>query len=112
MAYGLILSSLANSYKAMADDDIYTVEMRLCGEWLLGNTDIDGWMAYMASAWLTLGMPLEMESVNPPHNEYTITTAIAVKGLLDWLDADPDAPQEKIKSTVSLLLAPYLSGSI
>jgi len=83
--------------------------MRLCGEWLLGNTDIDGDGIHgfgLADAWDAFGDG----SVNPPHNEYTITTAIAVKGLLDWLDADPDAPQEKIKSTVSLLLAPYLSG--
>ena len=109
MAYGLILSALAHHHRA-TQYDIYTTEMRQCGNWLLSNSDLNGDNIGgfgLADAWDAFGDG----SINPPHQEYTITTAIAIKGLLDWLDADTEAPQEKIKLTVSSLLRPYLSGN-
>jgi hypothetical protein len=109
MAYGLILSALAHHHKVI-QSDVYITEMRNCGDWLLKNSDLDednirGFG--LADAWDAFGDG----SINPPHQEYTITTAIAIKGLLDWLDADTEAPRDKIKLTVSSLLRPYLSGS-
>ena len=108
MAYSLILSALSN-YHQVSQDDVYITEIRNCGYWLINNSDIDRDGIYgfgLPEAWDAFGDG----SVNPPHNEYTITTAIAIKGLLDWLDADSEAPQEEINSTINLLLQPYLSG--
>lgn len=77
------------------------------GYWLLDHADEDqdgviGW-----------GLPVAWDAygdgtVNPPDTIYTITTAIAINGLLDWLEADPNAPADRIMSTVSAAFQPFL----
>lgn len=108
MAYGLILSAESNKYKYI-QDPITLNRIRLCGEWLLKNSDLnnngihgygfpDPWDAFSDS------------TVNPANQEYTIDTAVAVKGLLDWFDIEPDRKRKrKIYDSVFLSLEPFLT---
>lgn len=77
------------------------------GYWLLDHADEDqdgviGW-----------GLPVAWDAygdgtLNPPNAVYTITTAIAINGLLDWLEVDPNAPADRIVSTVGAAFQPFL----
>lgn len=77
------------------------------GYWLLDHADEDqdgviGW-----------GLPVAWDAygdgtLNPPNTIYTITTAIAINGLLDWMEVDPNAPVDRIVSTVSAAFQPFL----
>ncbi|MBV6450550.1 MAG: hypothetical protein MHPDNHAH_01274 [Anaerolineales bacterium] len=77
------------------------------GYWLLDHADVDqdgviGW-----------GLPVAWDAygdgtVNPPDTIYTITTAIAINSLLDWLEMDPNAPADWIVSTVDAAFQPFL----
>jgi len=76
------------------------------GNWLLDNSDLDndgiiGWGVPVA--WDAYGDGSE----NPVHTAYTISTAIVVDALLDWMQADPLAPGARILSTVEMALAPF-----
>jgi len=108
MAYGLILSSYAREYSS--SNKIKRMQkLTKCGEWLLENHDLDddGISGYgLADSWDAFGDG----SINPAHQEYTITTAIVIDGLLDWLEWDANAPKSEIITRIDDLLVPYLSG--
>ncbi|MBL8287231.1 MAG: hypothetical protein JNL85_04530, partial [Rubrivivax sp.] len=84
---------------------------RTAGRWLLDNADtnrdgIVGW-----------GLPVAWDanddgSVNPPHTEYTIATAIAIDALQSWAERDEEAPQDEIKRVVAAAIAPYLDPAM
>jgi hypothetical protein len=80
---------------------------RFAGEWLLDNADLNrngiaGWG--VPAAWDAYGDG----TVNPENTEYTISTAIVVKALMDWEGTDPQAPRDRIRATVAAALTPYL----
>jgi predicted membrane-bound spermidine synthase len=76
------------------------------GRWLLDNADLDndgivGW-----------GVPIAWDaygdgSVNPANTAYTISTAIVVESLLDWMEQDPTSPGAEILSVVEAALLPF-----
>lgn len=77
------------------------------GRWLLDHSDdnqngVVGWGVPVA--WDAYGDG----SVNPRDTEYTISTAIAVHALLDWMEFSADAPKAQILATVAESLRPYL----
>jgi len=83
MAYSLILSAEAARYNSTGEQDALD-RCRLCGTWLLEKKDLnnDGTYGY--------GLPFAVDafsdgSINLPHTEYTITSSIAMKGLMDWI---------------------------
>ncbi len=77
------------------------------GMWILDHRDenhdgVIGW-----------GVPIAWDaygdgSVNPANTEYTISTAIVVHALLDWMEFAADAPRQQILATVTDALKPYL----
>lgn len=84
---------------------------RTAGQWLLQHRDENG------NGVIGWGVPVAWDaygdgSVNPPNTEYTISTAIAVHALLDWMDADPEAPASEILRTIEAALAPYADERI
>lgn len=81
------------------------------GRWLLDNSDLDGdgltgWG--VATEWDAYGDG----SINPAHTRYTISTAIVVESLLDWMEQDTDSPGPEILKTVSEALVPYVDSGI
>ncbi|MDD5606517.1 MAG: hypothetical protein PHN37_01480 [Candidatus Pacebacteria bacterium] len=84
MAQTLIISAEANRYIYTKDKAAFKSVIQNA-DWLVKNKDINnnniiGW-----------GLPTSFDafgdnSENPPNTEYTITTALAVKGLLDAVD--------------------------
>ncbi|MFC1687853.1 FG-GAP-like repeat-containing protein [Patescibacteria group bacterium] len=108
MASGLILSAEANHYAYNHNQQAQEI-MDKCGFWLLENSDLDndGVIGYgLPAAWDAFGDG----STNSAHSEYTITTSVVIKGLLDWLEADSTAPREQIYDTIRQSLIPYLKG--
>jgi hypothetical protein len=109
MAYGLILSAESNRYKYIHDSIILN-RVRLCGEWLishsdLNNNDIHGYG--LADSWDAFSD----QTVNPAHQEYTITTAIAINGLIDWYNIEPDnSIKSNIYNTVLNNILPFLTN--
>lgn len=110
MAYGLILSAEANRYKYTGDSAALQL-VRTCGNWLVNNSDrnknniigyglADAWDAFTDS------------SINPIHQEYTITTAVVVKALIDWWDIEKDSVKanKSLKTALNSLL-PYLNDT-
>lgn len=78
----------------------------IAGRWLLDNADLDddgvvGWGVPVA--WDAYGDGSE----NPADTAYTISTAIVVDALLNWMQADPKAPGARIVSTVEKALRPF-----
>lgn len=76
------------------------------GRWLLNNSDLDqdgvvGWGVPIA--WDAYGDGSE----NPANTAYTISTAIAVQALLDWMEQDPDSPGSDILAVVDEALRPF-----
>ena len=77
------------------------------GVWLLDN-------AYLSEQGYTgWGVSLSWDpyndgSPNPKNAVYTISNAIAIDALLDWIDNDPNAPQELILTILVEVTAPYL----
>lgn len=85
MAFALIASAEANRYIYTRDRTILKQIVQNV-DWLVKNKDINnngiiGWG--VPYAWDAFGDG----SVNPANTEYTITTALAVKGLLDTIEA-------------------------
>ncbi|WP_156390423.1 hypothetical protein [Rhizobium sp. Root1203] len=79
---------------------------RVAGRWLLDHADED---ADGVKGW---GVPVAWDaygdgSVNPANSVYTISTAIAVDALLNWMELDPEAPGEEILATVTASLLPF-----
>lgn len=50
-------------------------------------------------------------SVNPIHTKYTISSAVVVDALLDWIDADGAAPRKRVLGLVRDALKPYATLS-
>ena len=81
------------------------------GKWLLDHQDenhdgVIGW-----------GVPIAWDAygdgtVNPANTEYTISTAIAVHALLDWMEFSADAPRQQILAAVTNSLRPYLQSEM
>ncbi|MDX6633284.1 MAG: hypothetical protein QOG26_1289 [Solirubrobacterales bacterium] len=108
MTYGGVISAEARRYHATGSTDALD-RMRVCGQWLLDNSDIN------ANGVVGYGLPVAFDafgdgSVNPPNHEYTVTSAAAMEGLLDWLATDPAAPASAIQATIEGILAPYRGG--
>lgn len=85
--------------------------VRTAGRWLLDHADenrngLIGWGVPVA--WDAYGDG----SVNPKETEYTIATAIVVHALLDWLEADRDAPKEEVVSVIAAALQPYTDPAL
>ena len=107
MAYGLLMSAEQNRYLHTSSSEAYLF-VKKCGKWLMENSDLnnnnitgfglaDYWDAFNDG------------SINEIHHEYTITTAIAVKGLLDWYDIENDQDLKlEIKNFVFECLSPFL----
>lgn len=110
MAYGLILSAEANRYKHTGDPAALKL-VRTCGNWLVNNSDrnnnnvtgyglADAWDAFADS------------SINPIHQEYTITTAVVAKALIDWWEIEKNSVKAKKSLTTALnCLLPYLNDT-
>lgn len=78
----------------------------ISGRWLLENADENG---DGTAGW---GVPIAWDAygdgtVNPEDTEYTITTAIVVHALLDWMESSPSAPGARILEVVDRALEPY-----
>ncbi|MBE7434427.1 MAG: hypothetical protein HS100_10955 [Anaerolineales bacterium] len=105
-SYAMFLS--AELLRAQREPEFHLSDMgENAGNWLLDNADIDG------DGVVGWGLPVEWDAygdgtVNPPNTIYTITTAIAINGLLDWLEMDPDAPEERIITTVDAAFEPFI----
>lgn len=108
MAYGLILSAESNRFKATKDSSAIQMA-RNCGRWILNNSDLNSNGIYgfgLADAWDAFGD----SSVNPANTEYTITTALAVEGLLDWYQIESDSLLlDSIVQVLDGCLKPYLN---
>jgi hypothetical protein len=106
MAYGLILSAEANRFKATEEVEAKQNALA-CLDWLMNNADKNenGIHGYgLADSWdaFTDG------SVNPAHHEYTITTALAVKGMIDWLEIEEDSAfRSQIMNTIEDCFSPF-----
>ncbi|WP_375589815.1 hypothetical protein ABWH89_02085 [Hoeflea alexandrii] len=77
------------------------------GRWLLDNSDLDkdgvvGWGVPIA--WDAYGDGSE----NPANTAYTISTAITVQALLDWMEQDPNSPGPQILAKVDEALRPFV----
>ena len=109
MAYGLLMSAEQNRYLHTRNNEAYLF-VRKCGQWLLENSDLNnnGIKGFgLADPWDAF----RDNSINEAHNEYTITTAIVIKGLLDWYDIEADLDKRKeIKNLVLSCLEPYLDN--
>jgi len=49
-------------------------------------------------------------SINPAHTKYTISTAIVVDALMDWIEADASAPRERVLGLIRGAFMPYLAS--
>jgi len=81
---------------------------RAAGRWLLEHADSN------ADGVIGWGLPVAWDayedgSVNAPHTEYTIATAIVLDALLTWAEQDLHAPADLIRRTVTAAIAPYLN---
>jgi hypothetical protein len=109
-SYAMFLS--AELQRAERDADFQLSKMgENAGYWLLDNADID------ADGVVGWGLPVGWDAygdgtVNPPHTIYTITTAVVINGLLDWLEMDPHAPADRIIATVDAAFQPFLVAEI
>jgi hypothetical protein len=107
MAYGLIMMAEANRFEHTHDSSAL-LRLRQAGIWLIQNSDLNenGIHGYgLADAWDAFGDGTE----NQAHQEYTITTAIALAGLVDWylVDFNPDF-RMSAKSTLLEIINPFL----
>ena len=82
------------------------------GNWLLEHSrkSPDGRVGWgVPVAWDAYGDG----SINPEHTIYTISNAIVMQALLDWLDKSPsDAPRERIYQVLDAMIKPYLDESV
>ncbi len=107
MAYGLILSAECNRIRRSSEQG-HTSYMEACTRWLLANSDMDqdGIHGFgLADPWDAF----QDQSVNTAHHEYTITSSIAIMGLLDMLELGPDTDMRSdILRVVRLCIGPYM----
>lgn len=84
---------------------------RTAGRWLIDNARLDpaghpGWGVPVA--WDAYGDG----SVNPAHTVYTISNAIVIEALLDWMEQDDAAPKEEIRTLLGAVIQPYLDPAM
>jgi len=110
MAYGILLSAEANRYRGTGDIRALNF-IRKCGNWLIENADLNnnGINGYgLADPWDAFSDGY----INPAHHEYTITTALAVSGLIDWYQLEPDEKNKAlIYQIVENCLRPYFDDA-
>jgi hypothetical protein len=110
MAYGILLSAESNRYRCTGDIKALNF-MRKCGNWLLENADLNNNGIYgygLADPWDAFSDGY----INPAHHEYTITTALAVSGLIDWYQLEPDEKNKAlIYHIVENCLRPYFDDA-
>jgi hypothetical protein len=51
-------------------------------------------------------------SINPAHTKYTISTAIVIDALLNWLEADLEAPRQDVIKLIHGAILPYLQEDV
>jgi hypothetical protein len=85
MTYALYAS--AEAHRALINEDRQALENAVrAANWLVEHNDLDG------DGQIGWGLPFAWDaggdgSINPPHTEYAITTALVIQGLLDTWDA-------------------------
>lgn len=85
---------------------------QIAGNWLLNNAQLspDGNIGW--------GVPIAWDafsdgSINPENTIYTISNAIVMNALLDWLEKSPsDAPRERIYQILDAMIKPYLEKTM
>jgi len=107
-AYAMVLLAEIERHPPGAPGDALALA-RTAGRWLIDNADSDG---DGVAGW---GLPVAWDAyddgtTNPPHTEYTISTALVLDALLSWLERDADAPRERIVALVQAAIAPYLEA--
>ncbi|MHC1784659.1 MAG: hypothetical protein AB9891_18235 [Anaerolineaceae bacterium] len=107
-SYAMFLSAELFQASSLNPKSDFTLA-RNAGYWLLENLISDTWGN---KGW---GHPVAWDAygdgtINPENTIYTITDAIVINSLLDWLEYDPDAPDEKILKTIDETLAPFLTS--
>lgn len=105
-AYAMVLLGAIDRARLAGVDRLPQLGLT-AGMWLLDHRDenrdgVVGW-----------GVPIAWDaygdgSVNPAHTEYTISTAIVVHALLDWMEFAADAPRQQILAAVTDALRPYI----
>ena len=108
-SYAMVLAAEVNRLRTGEIPEHDRTLIKTAGLWLLDHCDEDqdgvtGWG--LPFAWDAYGDG----TTNPANTEYTITTGIVINALLDWADYDFAAPKDRIVTTVSRALAPYLNG--
>jgi hypothetical protein len=105
-AYGMVLLAAVDALQAGRG---FPEAGTVSGQWLLDHSDensngISGWGVPVA--WDAYGDG----SVNPANTEYTISTAIAIHALLDWMEASGVAPRDRIMKVVLASSRPYFDS--
>jgi len=105
-AYAMVLLAEVERHPPGAPGDALALA-RTAGRWLLENADTNG---DGVTGW---GLPVAWDAyddgtTNPPHTEYTISTALVLDALLSWAERDADAPRERIMALVQAAIAPYI----
>lgn len=107
MAYALVLRAEALRYTSTQELDAL-VRMRRCADWLMENDDLngDGIPGYgLADPWDAFGDG----TVNPPYQEYIITTAMCIEAMQDKYEADPDTTGlHRMRRLVLACVDPFL----
>jgi hypothetical protein len=108
MAYALILRAEANRYAHTRAADALA-RMRTCARWLMDNHDLngDGVPGYgLADPWDAFGDG----TINPPFQEYIITTAMCIEALQDHYAVAPDTTGlQAMRQLVVGCVEPFLS---
>ncbi len=107
-AYGMVLLAAVDALQAGRG---FPEAGTVSGLWLLDHSDensngITGWGVPVA--WDAYGDG----SVNPANTEYTISTAIAIHALLDWMEAPGIVPRDRIMKVVRAASRPYYDSSM
>lgn len=108
--YAMLLKAEVIRSQANNQDKISELGLN-AANYLLENSDAraDGFPGWgVPVAW----DPYGDGSFNPAHTKYTISTAIVIDSLLDWLEFDSTAPEAKIMQVSSEALGPYLDQKI
>lgn len=108
-AYAMILK--AELLPAVTGAGGISARARNAGKFLLEHSDErkDGFPGWgVPVAW----DPYGDGSTNPAHTKYTISTAIVIDALLDWLDADQTIAREPVLSLIREAIMPYLDPAV
>jgi hypothetical protein len=106
-ACAMVLAAEAHRLGSGGMADVPNLGASACA-WLLDHADEDG---DGVAGW---GLPFAVDffldgSTNAAGTEYTITLGLVMNALLDWVDASPAAPRERVLDTLGRAAAPYLA---